>query len=397
MKKGMMYKIFALITAAILVTGCASGGESGDMSGLSDGAKDNELSDDTSDKDAGSDNDTAEGGDTDKISIVCTIFPAYSWASEIVNGSAGDMSGKFEITYLTEGGSDMHSYQITTADIMKINSADLFIYVGGESDEWVYDVLENDVSSEINTINMMACIEGDLRTEEIVEGMQEDSHEHSHDEDVDEHDEDSADEADSNEDGSEPGNDQEADAEHDEEESEYDEHVWLSLKNAKSLCEIISAAVCELDLENADIYTENCSAYTNTIDELDGKYADAIKNAEIDTIIVGDRFPFLYMVHDYGLSYYAAFSGCSAETEATFETITFLADKMNELGVKKIVQIETSDGSVAKTVLDGSGITGGEVITLNSMQGVSSEDVSAGTTYIDIMEDNLALLEGALN
>ena len=258
----------------------------------------------------GKQNDTNQ---TDKLSIVTTIFPEYDWVREIL----GDKADNAEITMLLDNGVDLHSYQPTADDIVKISDCDLFIYVGGESDEWVEDALRNAANGNMKVINLLEVLGDSVKTEEIVEGMQEEEHEH---EDVEEH--------------------EHEDAEEHEHEEEADEHVWLSLKNAKMLVRVISKALQELDPDSKDIYAANADAYVKKLSALDAEYQTAVDAASNKTILFGDRFPFRYLVDDYGLRYYAAFVGCSAETEAGFETISFLAKRVDELKLPCVLTIE---------------------------------------------------------
>ena len=314
----------------------------------------------------GKQNDTNK---TDKLSIVTTIFPEYDWVKEIL----GDKADNAEITMLLDNGVDLHSYQPTADDIVKISDCDLFIYVGGESDEWVDDALKNATNKNMKVINLLEVLGDSVKTEETVEGMQEEEHDH---EDADEHD----------------------DAEeHDhEEEAEYDEHVWLSLKNAETLCDAISGALQQIDPDNKDAYAANTSAYIKKLSALDADYQTAVDAATYKTVLFGDRFPFRYMVDDYGLSYYAAFVGCSAETEASFETISFLASKVGELNLPCVLTIEGAQHKIAETIVQNTTAKNQKVLTMDSMQSTTSKDVANGTTYLSIMEQNLSVLKEAL-
>ena len=180
------------------------------------------------------------------------------------------------------------------------------------------------------------------------------------------------------------------------EEKEYDEHVWLSLKNAQILCKAIAEALETVDPEHKDVYATNVDAYLEKLSSLDSQYQDAVANASQKTLLFGDRFPFRYLVDDYGLSYYAAFAGCSAESEASFETISFLAKKVDELGLKNIMTIENSDQKIAKTIRDNTKDKNQEILSLDSMQSTTSEDVKNGTTYLSVMESNLDVLKKAM-
>lgn len=306
----------------------------------------------------GKQNDTNQ---TDKLSIVTTIFPEYDWVREIL----GDKADNAEITMLLDNGVDLHSYQPTADDIVKISDCDLFIYVGGESDEWVEDALRNAANGNMKVINLLEVLGDSVKTEEIVEGMQEEEHEH---EDAEEH----------------------------EHEEEADEHVWLSLKNAKMLVRVISKALQELDPNNKDIYAANADAYVKKLSALDAEYQTAVDAASNKTILFGDRFPFRYLVDDYGLRYYAAFVGCSTETEAGFETISFLAKRVDELKLPCVLTIEGAQHKIAETIVRNTTAKNQRVLTMDSMQSTTSKDVKNGTTYLSVMEKNLSVLKEVL-
>ena len=299
-----------------------------------------------------------------KIKIVTTIFPEYDWVMQIL----GDKADKADVTMLLDKGVDLHSYQPSTADIAKISEADVFIYVGGESDEWVEDVLKEAKNKKLKVINLMDVMGDKAKEEEVKEGMQPEEEEH-------------AEEA---KDGKE------------EEEVEYDEHVWLSLKNAKIFTKKIADILSEVDKADAKTYQANYESYAKKLDDLDKKYADAVASAKNKTLVFGDRFPFRYLVNDYGLDYYAAFVGCSAESEASFETVTFLAKKIDELGLGNVLTIEGKNHKIAKTVVDNTKNKDQKVLTMDSMQSTTSKDVKDGATYLGIMEKNLEVLKEAL-
>lgn len=297
--------------------------------------------------------------DNGKISIVTTIFPEYDWVREITKGNEN-----VEITMLLDKGVDLHSFQPTADDIVKVSSCDMFIYVGGESDEWVEDALKEATNKDMVVINLLDVLGDSVKEEELVEGME--------------------------------GEEEEEESE-EEEGPEYDEHIWLSLKNAEVLCQYISDELCKMDPDNKANYEANVKAYISELDALDKEYEAAVSNASIKTVLFGDRFPFRYMVDDYSLDYYAAFVGCSAESEASFETIKFLADKTDELGLNAILQIESADGKIAQTIKDTTKAKNQQILTMDSMQSVTSKDVSAGVTYLGIMKDNLSVLNQAIN
>ena len=304
-----------------------------------------------------------------KLSVVTTIFPVYDWVREIV----GD-NDNVEITMLLDNGVDLHSYQPTAQDIMKVATCDVFVYVGGESDEWVEDALAESVNPEMVVVNLVEAMGDDIKPEEIVEGME---HEHNKEEHEDE--------------------DHEHEEEEHEHEDEVDEHVWLSLRNAQKLVKALAVALGEADPANAENYTASADAYAGKLAALDAEYAAARETANFDTVLFGDRFPFVYLMDDYGLNYYAAFSGCSAESEASFETIVFLAGKVDELGLPTVLTIEGDNHRIAETIIGNTQAKDAKVLTMDSLQATTDEDVKNGTTYLGVMEANLDVLKQALS
>ena len=290
------------------------------------------------------------GAANDKLKIVTTVFAEYDWVMNIL----GDNPAGAEVTMLLDNGADPHSFQPTVADIAKISSADLFIYVGGESDEWVADVLKEAVNKNMLTINLIDVLGDQVKEEEVVEGMEGEA------------------------DGA------------------LDEHIWLSLKNAEIIVGKIAESIESLDSNNADIYKQNAASYIDKLKTLDAKYAEAVENANTKTLLFADRFPFRYLVDDYGLDYYAAFGGCSAETEASFETVTFLAKKIDELSIKTVLTIDGSDNKIAETIVSNTVSKDQQILTLDSIQSVTKNDIKSGMTYLSIMESNLDILKEAL-
>ena len=262
-----------------------------------------------------------------------------------------------DITMLLDNGVDLHSYQPTAEDIMKVSDCDLFVYVGGESDAWVDDALKQAKNKDMQVVDLLDVLGNSAKEEEVIEGME---------------------------------------PEEEEEEPEYDEHVWLSVKNAEVLSKAIADALEKADPDHKDIYQENASAYSEKLKDLDAKYQEVVDGASQKTLLFGDRFPFRYLVDDYGLSYYAAFVGCSAESEASFDTISFLANKVDELGLKDIMAIENSNQKIAKTIIENTKEKNQKILTLDTMQSTTSDDVKNGTTYLSVMEKNLEVLKEAL-
>lgn len=312
------------------------------------------------------------------LKIVATIFPEYDWVREIL----GENPAGAEVTMLLDNGADLHSYQPVAEDIMRISTCDVFIYVGGESDKWVDDALKEAVNPDMKVIDLMDVVGDAAKEEEVIEGMESDDHDH---EDADHEDTDHEDDDHEDEDHHHEGG-----------EKEYDEHVWLSLKNAEKIVGAIAEALGALDPANKAVYDSNAAAYRESLTKLDTEYKNAVDAGKTKTLLFGDRFPFRYMVDDYGLSYFAAFVGCSAETEASFETITFLSGKVDELGLKCVFKIDGSDGKIAETIVGNTKTKDQKVLTLNSMQGVTAQDVADGAKYLKIMEDNLSVLSEGL-
>ena len=357
-----MKKYMFILAALLAFTGLIACGSSADNTAASPSAP--SSGEDFSEASSAMVTTDAQSVPEKHLNIVTTIFPEYDWVREIL----GDNAGNADLTMLLDNGVDLHSYQPTAQDILKISTCDLFIYVGGESDGWVSDALQEAANKDMKVIDLLDVLDDAIKEEEIVEGMEA---------------------------GEEHGDGE--DEEHEEEEGpEYDEHVWLSLRNAKVLCEAITNALTEIDPDHAADYRSNLTSYGEKLDDLDAAYQSAVDSASRKTLLFGDRFPFRYLVDDYGLSYYAAFAGCSAETEASFRTITFLADKADEFGLTSVLTIESSDQKIAQTIIQNTKEKNQNILTLNSMQSVTSNDVAAGSGYLSIMESNLDVLKEAL-
>ena len=307
-----------------------------------------------------SETETAPPADGKKLSIVTTIVPEYDWVMQLL----GDRAANVDVTMLLDSGVDLHSFQPSAKDIVTISDCDLFVYVGGESDKWVEAALAGAANKDMVVLDLLEILREQVKEEEIIEGM--DAHE---EEEHDEH-------------GEEP---------------EYDEHVWLSLRNAGIVCQALRDALISLDEANKDVYTANADAYLQKLDALDKQYQQAVDSSDVKTLLFGDRFPFRYLTDDYGLNYYAAFPGCSAETEASFETIVFLANKLKELALPHVMTLEGSDGKIAQTIVDTAAVPEISILSMNSMQSCTMKDVSEGVTYLSVMESNLEALQQALN
>ena len=294
--------------------------------------------------------------ETKTLSIITTIFPLYDWTQNIVSGTDA------QLRMLLDTGVDLHSFQPTVQDIVDISDCDVFIYVGGESDKWVQDALKEKNNQNMVVIDLMEVLADNVKEEELVEGMQ----------------------------------GEEEEEEEEEEGPEYDEHIWLSLKNAAICSQAICDKLCTLDPEHKDIYTKNTTFYLAKINQLDAEYEEMVKSANTKTLVFGDRFPFRYLTDDYGLTYFAAFIGCSAESEASFDTVVFLANKVDENALRYILKIESSDGSIAKTIKENTKLKNQGILSLDSLQSVTAKDVQKGVTYLGAMSDNKKILEKAL-
>lgn len=305
---------------------------------------------------------TKQGND-DRLHIVAAVFPLYDWTREII----GDDAQNTELTLLVDNGTDLHSYQPSASDLINISTCDVFLYVGGVSDSWIEDALKNITNPDMQVVNLMEVLGSSAVEEEIVAGMQ-----HSHEEhDAEEH-------------------------EHDHENSAYDEHVWLSLNNAVLFVNHISKVLETADADHAEVYRNNASAYTGRLKVLEEAYRSTVEQATADTLLFCDRFPFRYLTEDYGLKYYAAFPGCSAETEASFATIAFLAEKLEELQLPAVITIEGSDNKIAETVIQNTATKNQRIVSLDSLQSVSRKDIENGITYLSVMEENLSVLKQVL-
>ena len=287
-----------------------------------------------------------------KLDIVCTVFPAYDWTREIIGENEN-----IRLTYLLESGADLHNFQPSADDMMKVSDCDIFVYVGGESDSWVDKALENSRNKDMRVIELMDILSDKVKEEEVIEGMDEEHEDHDHENEV-----------------------------------EYDEHIWLSLKNAGICVKNICNEICVADPENSAVYTENSRRYISELQSLDNDFTELFSNRDI-SMIFGDRFPFRYFTDDYGINYYAAFTGCSADTEASFETITFLAEKADELDAGTIFAIENSDCTIAEAVIANTASGDQKEAVLDSAQSVTSTQIKEGTTYLSIMKKNYDVLK----
>jgi zinc transport system substrate-binding protein len=278
-----------------------------------------------------------------KLSVVAVIFPAYDFARNV----AGD---KAAVSMLLKPGAESHSYEPTPQDILKIKNCDVFIYTGGESDEWVNKILAS-LDGKMQIIKMLDCVPA--FAEELVEGMQAEA----------------------------------------EEEPEDDEHVWTAPRNAALIVRKITDALCAADAPNAAVYRQNSAAYLERLDTLDRDIRQVAQNARNKTLVFGDRFPFRYFTESYGLKYFAAFPGCATETEASAATVKFLIDKVRAEKIPVILHIEFSDRKMARAISEA---TGAPVRQLNAAHNISRADLKSGIGYIELMRQNIAVLKEAL-
>ncbi len=312
-----------------------------------------------------------------RLRIIATTFPVYDWTRQVL----GSQLENVELIQLQDNGVDLHNFQPTVRDMARISKCDLFMYVGGESDEWVEKTLRTSGNPRRLTLNMIKELGNAVQEEEPLEGMEE-HHHHGKEEHHSEHKE---------------HHHGKGEHEHDDDdEHEIDEHVWLSLRCATTCVRAIGTRLCELDHEHAAEYVANCQAYVAKLQALDVRYKDVVAASPLKTLLFADRFPFRYMAKDYGLTCYAAFSGCSAETEASFKTIAFLAGKVDEYKLSAVIVLETGNNKIAETVMRTSKSKGLKILIMNSLQSAVSRDVSKGKNYLGVMESNLSVLKAAL-
>ena len=288
-----------------------------------------------------------------KLHIVCTIFPQYDWVRELTEGA-----DNVEVTLLEDSGADLHNFQPSAADKVSILNSDLFVYTGGESDDWARTLLEN-AEKDVRSLDLIEALGERALTEE--EGIEE-SGEHDH-----------------------------------EHEDEVDEHIWLSVQNAKALVSAIQEELCAVDEGNAALYQSNAASYLAELSALDEAFEKTVSSAKRSVLVFADRYPFRYLAHDYGLTCYAAFSGCSAESEASFATILALVKHVEENALPYVMVLENSTQGIAKQVIDNTKSKDQGILVLNSLQSVTREDIESGATYLGLMKEDLAVLKTALN
>lgn len=284
-----------------------------------------------------------------KLKVIATIFPAYDFARQVFGDTA-------DVKMLLKPGQESHSYDPSAKDIVEISGCDLFVYNGGESDQWVESVLKS--APEVETFRLTDAVS--LLDEEVTEGMQNAG---EHDQDEEEH------------------------------EDEYDEHVWTSPDNASAIVKALGKRAAELFPENADSVTANADSYAGKINELDAKFAELLSGEE-RYFIFGDRFPLLYFFRHYGLNYYAAFPGCGSETEPSAQTMTFLLDKLRQPdSVPAVFCIELSSRRLGEVLAEDSGLP---VVEFHTCHNISADDLASGETYVSLMERNYEVLSDIL-
>ncbi len=328
------------------------------------------------------------------MNIVVTTFPIYDYLREII----GSTPTKFTLSLIIDNGIDLHNYQPSTEDIATISNADVFIYNGGESDVWVKKILSQAMNKQMKTVHLMELLGDHVKKEKIVEGMEKHdhighdhtAHKHSGEHDHRHHNHDEHDHR-------EHVHDMHIHEKDAHDTDIFDEHIWLSLKNTIILSEKLSSLLQALDSQNAIYYAQNTDKYIQQLQNLDMSYQEKLSNAKRKTVLVADRFPLRYFLDDYGISYYAAFPGCSAETEASFATVIFLSNKINELNLERILIIDNSSNNIAQAVIQSSNNKHADVLSLNSLQTVTTKQLSEGITYLSVMKKNLETLEKALH
>ena len=286
-----------------------------------------------------------------KLNFLTTIFPIYDFARTV----AGDHA---DVSMLLPPGAESHTYEPTPRDILKIQNSDVFIYIGGESDMWVDQILSSLGDKKPRTLVLIHSV--NALPEEVVPGMQAEEESPTSGED----------------------------------EVVYDEHIWTSPLNAIKMVDAITVALSELDPAHAADFENNRATLDQKLQELDQTFRDIVKTAKRTTIIVGDRFPFRYLTEEYGLEYYAAFPGCSAEVEPSASTVAFLIEKVKAEKIPIVFYIEFSTHKIADAIADA---TGTKTMLLHSAHNVSQEDIDSGITYLNIMSENAEKLREALN
>ena len=283
-----------------------------------------------------------------KKTVVCTVFAVYDMAKTLAEGTDTD------VCLLTDGGADIHSFQPTAKDMRTLGDASLVVYLGGESDAWIADTVGNGQDS----LALMAALSADVKDEAYENGFV-----------------------------------GEGSAEETEEADEKDEHIWLSPRLAMGITRALSDALCDMDVDNAAVYRANAEQYLSLLSALDERFAETAENAAARVLVIPDRFPFRYLADDYGITCFAAYPGCSAETGASFDTVKTLADALDTYDLNAVCVTETADRAIADAVIAASGRKAIDVVTMDSMQSTRTGD---GKSYLSVMEENRAALSKLL-
>ncbi len=357
--KKRIYKLAAMLAIAallILPTGCAGSGQ----------------------------NDIKISNDGSSRLILCASFAEYDWTRNIIGENPGGLS----LSLLNESGIDMHSYQPSVSDMVSLANCDLLIYTGGISEYWIDEAIASSERGGFDTLSLMEFFtENPLLFPEYEQDEHEHEHEHIHSHE--------------HEDGDSEN--------HDGHDDEFDEHIWLSLKMASVFCEKITEAISTLDPANEDLYRQNLAGYQEQLAALDGEFEEAVNGASADELLLADRFPFLYLSQDYGIQVHAAFEGCSAETEASFETIIDLAEDLTSEELSHILILKNSSTNLADTIIraakENSEKNSGKnyedrqikICELDSLQSVTAEDIAGGFSYLGAMKKNKEVISECLN
>ncbi|WP_039953933.1 metal ABC transporter substrate-binding protein [Brachyspira hampsonii] len=313
-----------------------------------------------------SSNDADTNKENNKIKVVTTIFPIYDFTRNI----AGD---NVNLQMIIKPGIEIHSFNTTPADVIDIQNADVFIYIGGESEEWAEKVVSSMDTNGKKIIRLIDYVKA--LDEEIVEGMEHDE-DHDHEEEANHNEHENAAEESHTHEGI------------------YDEHIWTSPKNAELMVSAICNALSEIDSDNADIYKSNADKYNQELTVLDNEIRNAVNSSKRKNIVFGDRFPFRYLAEEYGLEYRAPFNGCSSQVDASPKTIAYLINYIKDNNIPYLYYIELSNEKIANTLIEQ---TGAKKLKLHSGQNVSKEEFDSGVTYLSIMRDNLESLKKGLN
>ena len=294
-----------------------------------------------------------EEAEDGRLQVVCSLFPYYDFVREIGGAYVSPR-------LLVAAGREAHSFEPTPMDVIRVSRADVFVYNGGEGEQWVDEILSSAGENIPTVLRMMDY--ADMLTEEPLAGH--DDHDHA-------------------------DHDHEHDDDHDSDDIEYDEHIWTSPVQAMKLCRAICDALCAADPAHAAVYRSNLENYLGQLAELDVAFRQVCSEKQRSLLVFGDRFPLLYFCREYGLDYRAAFHGCSSDTEPSLYTLKFLIDKVRQQDIPVVYALELSSRKVADAIAE---TTGATVETFYSCQTVSQADWAAGEGYVSLMRRNVAAL-----